>query len=73
MEPQELLWCSGVILLFLMMGTAFTGFVLLWGQMSFWGATDITSMETAILIAGQPIIQWLWGGYFYVTVWYKLM
>lgn len=63
MEPRELLWCSGVILFFLMMGTAFTGYVLPWGQMSFWGATVITSMATAIPIAGQPIVQWLWGGY----------
>ena len=42
MEPRELLWCSGVLILFLMMGTAFTGYVLPWGQMSFWGATVIT-------------------------------
>ena len=63
MEPREHLWCSGVAILFLMMGTAFTGYVLPWGQMSFWGATVITSMVTAIPIAGQPIVQWLWGGY----------
>jgi quinol-cytochrome oxidoreductase complex cytochrome b subunit len=63
MKPRELLWCSGVLLFFLMMGTAFTGYVLPWGQMSFWGATVITSMVTAIPIAGQPIVQWLWGGY----------
>ena len=63
MSPRELLWCSGVILLLLMMGTAFTGYVLPWGQMSFWGATVITSMVTAIPVAGQPIVQWLWGGY----------
>lgn len=63
MEPRELLWCSGVILLFLMMGTAFTGYVLPWGQMSFWGATVITNMVTAIPIAGKPIVEWLWGGY----------
>jgi quinol-cytochrome oxidoreductase complex cytochrome b subunit len=63
MKPRELLWCSGVILFFLMMGTAFTGYVLPWGQMSFWGATVITSMVTAIPIAGKPIVEWLWGGY----------
>jgi quinol-cytochrome oxidoreductase complex cytochrome b subunit len=62
-KPREFLWCSGVALLFLMMGTAFTGYVLPWGQMSFWGATVITSMVTAIPIAGQPIVQWLWGGF----------
>lgn len=63
MEPRQLLWCSGVVIFLLMMGTAFTGYVLPWGQMSFWGATVITSMVTAIPIAGQPIVQWLWGGY----------
>lgn len=63
MTPRELLWCSGVILFILMMGTAFTGYVLPWGQMSFWGATVITSMVTVIPIVGQPIVEWLWGGY----------
>jgi len=63
MEPRQLLWCSGVVLLFLMMGTAFTGYVLPWGQMSFWGATVITSMVTVIPIAGKQIVEWLWGGY----------
>ena len=63
MVPRELLWCSGVVLLLLMMATAFTGYVLPWGQMSFWGATVITNMVTAIPIAGQSIVDWLWGGY----------
>lgn len=63
MEPREWLWVSGVILFFLMMGTAFTGYVLPWGQMSFWGATVITSMVTVIPVAGKYIVQWLWGGY----------
>ncbi len=63
MTPRELLWCSGVIIFLLMMGTAFTGYVLPWGQMSFWGATVITNMVTAIPIAGKYIVQWLWGGY----------
>lgn len=63
MKPRQLLWCSGAIIFFLMMGTAFTGYVLPWGQMSFWGATVITSMVTAIPIAGKAIVQWLWGGY----------
>jgi ubiquinol-cytochrome c reductase cytochrome b subunit len=63
MKPRELLWCSGVIILLLMMGTAFTGYVLPWGQMSFWGATVITNMVTAIPIAGKTVVQWLWGGY----------
>lgn len=63
MKPRELLWCSGVLIFFLMMGTAFTGYVLPWGQMSFWGATVITNMVTAVPIAGKTIVQWLWGGY----------
>jgi len=63
MKPREILWCSGVVLLLLMMGTAFTGYVLPWGQMSFWGATVITSMVTVIPTGGQTIVQWLWGGY----------
>ena len=63
MAPREFLWCSGVIILLLMMGTAFTGYVLPWGQMSFWGATVITNMAGAIPIAGKYIVQWLWGGY----------
>jgi ubiquinol-cytochrome c reductase cytochrome b subunit len=62
MQPREYIWCSGVILLLLMMGTAFTGYVLPWGQMSFWGATVITSMVT-ILPKGQLIAEWIWGGY----------
>jgi ubiquinol-cytochrome c reductase cytochrome b subunit len=63
MKPRELLWCSGVVLLLLMMATAFTGYVLPWGQMSLWGATVITNMVTAIPVAGTSIVQWLWGGY----------
>ena len=63
MEPREWLWVSGVILFFLMMGTAFTGYVLPWGQMSFWGATVITSMVTVIPVVGSAIVEWLWGGY----------
>jgi len=62
-KPRELLWCSGVILLFLMMGTAFSGYVLPWGQMSFWGATVITNMVTIIPYGGKKIVEWLWGGY----------
>lgn len=63
MQPREYLWCSGVIIFLLMMGTAFTGYVLPWGQMSFWGATVITSMVTALPVGGTTIVQWLWGGY----------
>lgn len=63
MHPRQLLWCSGVIIFILMMGTAFMGYVLPWGQMSFWGATVITNLATAIPIVGQPIVDWLWGGF----------
>ena len=63
MTPRELLGCSGVVIFILMMATAFTGYVLPWGQMSFWGATVITSLVTVIPVAGQPIVEWLWGGY----------
>lgn len=62
MKPRQMLWCSGVILFILVMGTAFTGYVLPWGQMSFWGATVITSMVT-VLPGGQTIVEWIWGGY----------
>jgi ubiquinol-cytochrome c reductase cytochrome b subunit len=62
-KPRHFIWCSGVIILLLMMGTAFTGYVLPWGQMSFWGATVITSMVTVIPIAGQYLAEWLWGGF----------
>jgi len=62
-KPRHWIWSSGVIILLLMMGTAFTGYVLPWGQMSFWGATVITSMVTVIPVAGQYIAEWLWGGY----------
>jgi quinol-cytochrome oxidoreductase complex cytochrome b subunit len=61
-QPREFIWCSGVLILLLMMGTAFTGYVLPWGQMSFWGATVITSMVT-VLPKGQAIAEWLWGGF----------
>ena len=61
--PRQLLWCSGVIIFILMMATAFMGYVLPWGQMSFWGATVITSLLTAIPLVGQSIVEWLWGGF----------
>ena len=62
MKPRQVLWCSGVVLYLLLMGTAFTGYVLPWGQMSFWGATVITNMVT-IFPGGQTIVEWLWGGF----------
>ena len=63
MHPRQLLWCSGVLIFILMMATAFMGYVLPWGQMSFWGATVITSLVTALPVIGQTIVDWLWGGF----------
>ena len=61
--PRELLWILGVVILLLMMATAFMGYVLPWGQMSFWGATVITNLFSAIPIIGEHIVTWLWGGF----------
>jgi quinol-cytochrome oxidoreductase complex cytochrome b subunit len=62
-RPRELLWWLGIVILLLMMATAFMGYVLPWGQMSFWGATVITNLFSAIPWAGQYIVHWLWGGF----------
>nr|AMW68045.1 cytochrome b [Climacia areolaris] len=56
-------WMIGVLLLFLVMGTAFMGYVLPWGQMSFWGATVITNLLSAIPFIGTDLVQWIWGGF----------
>nr|YP_010946347.1 cytochrome b [Anaplectoidea varia]WGO57065.1 cytochrome b [Anaplectoidea varia] len=56
-------WLIGVIILFLTMGTAFMGYVLPWGQMSFWGATVITNLLSAIPYMGNDLVQWVWGGF----------
>nr|AFS66888.1 cytochrome b [Salamandrella keyserlingii] len=56
-------WNIGVILLFLVMATAFVGYVLPWGQMSFWGATVITNLLSAIPYMGDLLVQWIWGGF----------
>lgn len=61
--PRENLWCSGIIIFILMMATAFMGYVLPWGQMSFWGATVITNLFSAIPLVGKDIVDWLWGGF----------
>nr|ARH55207.1 cytochrome b [Silpha tyrolensis] len=58
-----LAWTMGVIILFVVMATAFLGYVLPWGQMSFWGATVITNLLSAIPYMGKTIVQWLWGGF----------
>nr|UFZ13097.1 cytochrome b [Protohermes sinuolatus] len=56
-------WMIGVLLLFAVMGTAFMGYVLPWGQMSFWGATVITNLLSAIPYLGTMLVQWVWGGF----------
>jgi len=61
--PREVLWILGVIIYLLMMATGFMGYVLPWGQMSFWGATVITNLFSAIPFVGDAITTWLWGGY----------
>jgi ubiquinol-cytochrome c reductase cytochrome b/c1 subunit len=62
-EPREVLWILGVIIFLLMMATAFMGYVLPWGQMSFWAATVITNLFSAIPLVGKSVVTWLWGGY----------
>jgi len=62
MYPREWIWVSGVVLFFLVMATAFTGYVLPWGQMSFWGITVVTNMIT-ILPYGKKMLEVIWGGY----------
>nr|BAV57038.1 cytochrome b [Macropinna microstoma] len=56
-------WNIGVVLLLLVMMTAFVGYVLPWGQMSFWGATVITNLLSAIPYVGNTLVQWIWGGF----------
>ena len=62
-EPREILWILGVIIYLLMMATGFMGYVLPWGQMSFWGATVITNLFSAVPYVGDSIVTLLWGGY----------
>ncbi|MGY6568639.1 MAG: cytochrome b [Salinarimonas sp.] len=61
--PREVLWILGVIILLLMMATAFMGYVLPWGQMSYWGATVITNLFSVVPVVGDTIVTFLWGGY----------
>jgi ubiquinol-cytochrome c reductase cytochrome b/c1 subunit len=61
--PREVLWMLGVIIFLVMMATAFMGYVLPWGQMSFWGAKVITNLFSAIPFVGDFVTTWLWGGY----------
>jgi ubiquinol-cytochrome c reductase cytochrome b/c1 subunit len=62
-EPREVLWILGVILFLLMVVTGFMGYVLPWGQMSFWAATVITNLFSALPVVGHGVVTWLWGGY----------
>ena len=62
-SPREIIWILGMLIYLLMMMAAFMGYVLPWGQMSFWGATVITNLFSAIPIFGESITTWLWGGY----------
>lgn len=62
-NPRELLWIIGVFIIIAMMATAFMGYVLPWGQMSFWGATVITNLFSAVPLVGESIVTWLWGGF----------
>lgn len=62
-SPREVLWGLGVIIFLLMMATAFMGYVLPWGQMSYWGATVITNLLSVIPFVGNEVVIWLWGGY----------
>lgn len=61
--PRELLWILGVLIFLLMMATAFMGYVLPWGQMSFWGATVITNLFSAVPFIGPSLVEWMWGGF----------
>jgi ubiquinol-cytochrome c reductase cytochrome b subunit len=61
--PRTLVWFTGCIIYILMMGTAFLGYVLPWGQMSYWAATVITNFVTVIPVVGKDIVYWIWGGY----------
>jgi len=62
-QPRELLWLLGILILVLMMATAFLGYTLPWSQMSGWGATVITSLFSAIPVIGHDLVIWLWGGF----------
>ncbi|MEQ8434758.1 MAG: cytochrome b N-terminal domain-containing protein [Oceanicaulis sp.] len=61
--PRELLWILGVVIYLLMMAAAFLGYVLPWGQMSYWGAMVITNLFGALPLVGGPVTEWLWGGF----------
>jgi len=60
---KPMVWNTGIVIVLLLIGTAFLGYVLPWGQMSFWGATVITNLLSAIPYLGKIIVEWLWGGF----------
>ena len=62
-KPREILWWFGIVIFFLLMGTAFMGYVLPWGQMSYWGAAVITNLMSAIPLVGEDLVIWVWGGF----------
>jgi len=62
-KPRHLVWVIGVVILLLMILTAFIGYVLPWGQMSLWGATVITNLVSAVPLVGDSLVAWLWGGF----------
>jgi ubiquinol-cytochrome c reductase cytochrome b subunit len=62
-QPRRMLWLSGMVIYILMMATAFLGYVLPWGQMSFWGATVITNLFSVVPFVGTDLVQWLWSGF----------
>jgi ubiquinol-cytochrome c reductase cytochrome b subunit len=62
-SPREITWATGVIIFLMMMAASFMGYVLVWEQMSFWAATVITNLFSAIPLIGESITTWLWGGY----------
>lgn len=62
-SPREILWILGVLIILCMIITAFMGYSLVWGQMSYWAVTVITNLFTAIPVVGTAITQWIWGGY----------
>jgi quinol-cytochrome oxidoreductase complex cytochrome b subunit len=61
--PREILWMLGVAIFLIMMAIGFMGYVLPWGQMSFWGAKVITNLFSAVPFVGEPLVTWLWGGF----------
>ncbi|MBF0125748.1 MAG: cytochrome b N-terminal domain-containing protein, partial [Magnetococcales bacterium] len=61
--PREILWWFGIIIFFMMMATAFMGYVLPWGQMSYWGAAVITNLMSALPVIGEELVIWIWGGF----------